>query len=832
MVTPAALWRSKWSPRWREDRGWETQMRCARDLSRLVGAVVMVGTVVTITGAASATQQTAVIVAAVNPPGADGSLSSVSCWAPDQCLAVGYQSTTSGNEKPLIYRRDARLWSPLPPPDPAPGGDGGSLVLTGVSCVSPTFCQAVGTVNTLAGNQSPAAYSFDGHRWSIAATPLPAGARAARFDGVTCTSRSWCVAVGQVTDSAGRGFALAEHWDGSEWSVATTPLPNQARPDRFWAVACGSPTKCLAVGEYTFVDGFVRAFAESWDGKSWTAEPPTTPADASTSSLRGVACPTTAGCMAVGESDVSGKVPGTTSARRSMVEQWDGSTWAVIASPDATDRDELSAVSCPSADRCTAVGTSNGTVAKAVEWNGVMWSVEPAPPGGQPPRLVRLWSVSCPTIEICDAVGATAPGRIPAPMALAERAHQWRTAALPPPDGAESDSLAAVSCTSARFCEAVGSRWSSTPLPGGIAGGQHNPLAQGWDGHRWQLQQVPAPSGAATVDLYGVSCATSTDCMAVGSASFSSAPAFIPLTEHWDGERWTILPTPFFEGTAHAELFGISCPAVRMCVAVGYDNNGDEQLILTEFWDGNRWTIVPAAAIPAQGTDPNLLSVSCTSPRDCMAGGGYTGPTDPAPSTRSYALAEQWDGTQWTGRDVPDPTQPFGPTREDSLRSVSCTTANRCIAVGDYFTADAGGYPNPGLIEIWDGQVWKVQPPAEAPGAVHSLEALKGVSCVTETDCTAVGRYNGDTNYGSPDDSTHAVVEHFDGVRWTLTAVADRPAAPNSQLAAVSCPPGGTCTAVGSYQYHLGNDTRWPMYGIGAADVNWPTFQLDERTAR
>jgi hypothetical protein len=809
-------------------------MRRARSLVRLLGAFVVLGTLLATTETAVATQQAAVIVAPANPPGAEGSLSSVSCWAPEECVSVGYQSTTDGSEVPLVYGRngnDAGRWTRLPFPISAPTTVNGSFVLTGVSCVSERFCQAVGTGNSRSGAQIPLAATFDGHRWSVAATPVPLGARAARFDGVTCTSPSWCVAVGQVTDATGASFALAEHWNGARWSLDATPLPDQGRPDRFWAVACRSPQRCVAVGEYTFADGFLRAFAELWDGTAWTAQPPINPADAYTSSLRGVACPAGASaCFAVGESDVSGKVPGTLMVRRSLVEQWDGSAWAVGTSPSATDRDELSAVSCPSDNRCTAVGTSaNGTVPQVVTWDGVTWTAKPAPAASQPPKLVRLWSVSCPSDQACDAVGDAAPGRIPVPVALAKRANRWTTDPLPPPDGAESDDLAAVSCPNAQFCEAVGSRMSSAPLPGATPGGQHNPLAQAWDGHRWQLQHVPVPTGAAIVDFYGVSCVTSTDCMAVGSASFPSAQAFVPLTEHWDGQRWTILPTPFFEGTAYAELFGVSCPAAKTCVAVGYDSNGDQQLILTELWDGARWTIVPGGQLPAGASAPNLLAVSCVRPGACMATGFYLGPTDPAPSTRSFALAEEWDGVRWSRRDVPDPIPSFGRTNSDHFAAVSCGAANRCIAVGNYFTGDGGGYPNPVLVEVWDGRVWKVQATPEPPGARHSIEALSGVSCASATDCTAVGHYDGNTYYGSADNSTHAVAEHYDGTKWTLTAVPDAPGAPSTRLMAVSCLAVAPCTAVGTYQYHLGNDTRWPLYGLGAAEIAWPTFQLTER---
>jgi hypothetical protein len=53
--------------------------------------------------------------------------------------------------------------------------------------------------------------------------------------------------------------------------------------------------------------------------------------------------------------------------------------------------------------------------------------------------------------------------------------------------------------------------------------------------------------------------------------------------------------------------------------------------------------------------------------------------------------------------------------------------------------------------------------------------------------------------------------------------------APDTRLADVSCPVAGACLTVGSYRYHLDQDTRYPRNSLGGVEVGWPTFQLTER---
>ena len=90
--------------------------------------------------------------------------------------------------------------------------------LQSVSCAGPSFCIAVGIVE---GSTTTGALieQWDGFVWLIAATAaLPVGTQSAALLGVSCVSSSFCVAVGTITIAGFSPGTLDEFWDGSSWT--------------------------------------------------------------------------------------------------------------------------------------------------------------------------------------------------------------------------------------------------------------------------------------------------------------------------------------------------------------------------------------------------------------------------------------------------------------------------------------------------------------------------------------------------------------------------------------------------------------------------------------
>jgi hypothetical protein len=64
-------------------------------------------------------------------------------------------------------------------------------------------------------------------------------------------------------------------------------------------------------------------------------------------------------------------------------------------------------------------------------------------------------------------------------------------------------------------------------------------IAQQWAGKKWAMAAPAKPKGAADSELNGVSCATASDCWAVGE-SITSSGATSPLLEQWNGTAWSV----------------------------------------------------------------------------------------------------------------------------------------------------------------------------------------------------------------------------------------------------------------------------------------------------
>ena len=293
------------------------------------------------------------IVTTPNPSGAiDASFSGVSCPGANNCYAVGsYDNSTTG--KTLVEHWNGSTWSIVATPSPS-GATYASL--SGVSCPSATSCFAVGSYST-ATTDKTFVQRWNGSSWSIVATPIPSGALFENLAGVTCTSPASCYAVGGYVSNSTAGFTfgtLVEYWNGTSWSIVSSPNPSSPSFAALTGVACSSATDCEAVGFYAPNSGSSltgKALVEHWDGTSWSIVATPNPNGATDTGLRDVSCPSATNCYAVGSYS-------TTTATKTLVEHWDGSTWAIEATPNPSGSNEavLSGVSCPGPTTCFAVG--------------------------------------------------------------------------------------------------------------------------------------------------------------------------------------------------------------------------------------------------------------------------------------------------------------------------------------------------------------------------------------------------------------------------------------------------------------------------------------------
>jgi hypothetical protein len=427
-------------------------------------------------------------------------------------------------------------------------------------------------------------------------------------------------------------------------------------------------------------------------------------------------------------------------------------SWSLVSSPDALiSQDRLVAVSCPDGGFCMAIGQAvtpaGGWVPLAMSWNGRTWTARRFPVPARA-KYTEPAAVSCTSARYCIAVGSYGSDQ----FAARWYHHTW-TIVLSKRAGI----LDAVSCSAYDACTAVGT--SGNPIDSVT-----NEIAERWNGRTWTSQRVPVFPGPSSITFSGVACTSATVCMAVGS-DWDLGDFTNPIAARWTRRKWKPVTIryqdPYTEDSANA----LSCSSARACTAIGYstDPGGDFYAPLAERWNGRRWGVQRVPASVSFGT--GLGGLSCPSARMCLAVSG--GQTD------------LWNGTSWVVK------ASVNPVPQGGLFAVACRSATRCIGVGSVGIA-GGGYRT--LAERWNGKTWvRYRTPAGIAGGQPNEPT--SVSCHAAKVCMAVG------SAGS-----NMLAELWNGTAWSLREPRAPAGATSSSLAAVSCPAAAACVAVGSEQ--------------------------------
>lgn len=327
----------------------------------------------------------------------------VSCANAGECIAVGAYDSSAGVESALGERWSGSEWALQATPSPA-GAKWAALA--GVSCASTTACSAVGRYENSSKAEVTLAERWSGSEWAIQSTANPSGARSSWLEAVSCTSSSACTGVGRYENSSKVEVTLAERWNGSEWAIQATPNPTGAKWSRLADVSCSSATSCVAVGSYQSSAGARQTLAESWNGSEWSIPSTPNPAGSEWNALKGVSCVSASECTAVGGDQIGSKY-------MTLVEHASGSSWSIQSTPEPAVG-ELLSVSCPTASWCAATGTNEGKEPLAEHWNGSEWTEQLTTiPAGI--AVSALEGVSCTTT--CLAVGyAYTEASTPSPL--------------------------------------------------------------------------------------------------------------------------------------------------------------------------------------------------------------------------------------------------------------------------------------------------------------------------------------------------------------------------------------------------------------------------------
>ena len=307
----------------------------------------------------------------------DSVLRDVTVISRDDAWAIGgsYVSEEGGRGRTLILHWDGSRWSAIRHPQ---GRDDSLLA---VDAASASDVWAVGL-----GHPQGLILHWDGEGWHGVLAENPR-TTFWHLTSVVAFARDDAWAVG-VTVNRGVSATLTEHWDGVRWSIVGSPDPPQ--PDDvslsagFTAVGGSTSSDVWAAGTWNLggpADTFdgLHTLIEHWDGDSWALLPsPDDPDDERiTNYLVSVSAAGPANAWAVGLASKAQGFGGRSD--RQLLEHWDGSAWRVTPGASLQGRTSLSDVMTVSSEQAWAVGsrTAQPDAKTLIErWNGTSWASE------------------------------------------------------------------------------------------------------------------------------------------------------------------------------------------------------------------------------------------------------------------------------------------------------------------------------------------------------------------------------------------------------------------------------------------------------------------------
>lgn len=303
----------------------------------------------------------------------------------------------------------------------------------------------------------------------------------------------------------------------------------------------------------------------------------------------------------------------------------------------------VTAVSCASATHCWAGALdAKGSAIIVTANGGVTWRADYATT-----RFDDIDSIDCTSATHCIAIGDVAEGTRAAFLETTDGGAVWSVYSAP-------RSLAlpeALSCANGSDCWAVGLAHDRF----------HAAVARTTDGGRvWTAESIPALETAMS-SPFGVSCASSADCVVTGEAA---------LTTTNGGRTWARHAVP-----GGVPLGPVTCPSTRDCYAVfnvtSAVPSNEETFVYASANGGVTWKGVLSTPRRVAGLD----GLSCPTTTTCVAvGDGYTPRAGGADSLYGLSELTSTGGRHWAQTTA---------AKAQALFAGSCAAATRdCVAGG------------------------------------------------------------------------------------------------------------------------------------------------------
>lgn len=269
-----------------------------------------------------------------------------------------------------------------------------------------------------------------------------------------------------------------------------------------------------------------------------------------------------------------------------------------------------------------------------------------------------------------------------------------------------------------------------------------------------------------------------------------------------------------------AQVNQVACVTPGNCAAVGDYQGANKhwQAFVTEEKNGTWGSAhpVPGLATLSGGRDTTTDFVACAQGPNCVVIGFYL----PARGPHQWFVANEKNGAWQKAIPLPALAALNTGTQDPSVNSLSCASADSCVAVGVYITADMGHHP---FIAAEKNGTWQrtIQVPGIS-GLNPSIDAgATAVACVPGGGCALTGSYHDQVNQTLPfvADEKGGTWGHplaLPGVNSTNTN--------GAQPTAISCARTGECAVTGNYL--APDNSRQDVWVADEKGGTWGPFQV------
>jgi hypothetical protein len=279
-----------------------------------------------------------------------GKLSPVSCSAPGDCVAGGYDASDYQTTMAEVVEETNGTWGAPAPLTGAPAYD----QVRSVSCPAPGECVA-GLGSTSKGYAAALA-TESGGTWSVQAVPglsaLAVGQEYSAVDSASCPSAGNCTAAGQFSSPAGADELFVVTEQNGIWGLASglrqgpTVVSGSVVAGTQLPLSCGAPGDCALASEGMIAD----EVNGTWAGGDTS---PGLPLAAGGTVVTAVSCRSAGNCSAGGYTDSYTQV-----MDAFVISEVNGVWGKAVRVADTNSEADVTALSCPAAGSCVATGNA------------------------------------------------------------------------------------------------------------------------------------------------------------------------------------------------------------------------------------------------------------------------------------------------------------------------------------------------------------------------------------------------------------------------------------------------------------------------------------------